>query len=67
MSPSEEKLVRELAIQLLDNEHGISTNAWSTLNILLLGIYEDNDDIIQAVECTEGRVYLPEGWNNTNG
>lgn len=58
--------MRELAIVILDDEHGIRMSAWKFLRDVLVedGGHEGrNDDILDAVKNTEGRVYLPEGWD----
>ena len=58
------KPIRELAISLLDDEWGISDVAGFQLKDLLKD-EGGNEDIIDAMEATEGRCYLPEGWKNT--
>jgi len=58
-----QSLMRQLAILLLDDEQGIQYEAWSFLADMLDAGDEDNLDIINAVKVTEGRAYLPEGWN----
>lgn len=50
--------MRTLAILLLNDDHGISAEAWSELRVLL-SAGDDCDDIIEAVKATEGRFYLP--------
>lgn len=50
---------RKLALALLNDEHGISGAAYVFLADML-----DNErdfDIIEAVEATDGRFYLPAG------
>lgn len=49
--------LRNFAIALLDDEHGINSEAWDSLRDML----DDNEDndILDAVKCTEGRYYLP--------
>lgn len=58
--------MRDFAIALLDDEHGIRMAAWKFLRDVLIeegGHEGGNDDILDAVKCTEGRVYLPESWD----
>lgn len=50
--------MRELAITLLNDDHGINVNAWHILRDLL--IEEGHEDIVDAVKATEGRFYLTE-------
>jgi hypothetical protein len=47
---------RNFAIDLLDDEHGINSQAWKTLAEML----EDNghDDIVNLVHAIDGRFYL---------
>lgn len=48
--------LRNLALAILDDEHGINSQAWETLADML-----DDDgqsDIVEAVRATEGRFYL---------
>ena len=54
--------MRELAIALLEDEQGINSHAWDVLS-MLLEADDGNDDIFNAVKATEGRWYLPEGWD----
>lgn len=56
---------RLLAIVLLTDAMGISTEAWHLLSDMLNSesSHEFNDDILMSVRETEGRYYLPEGWN----
>lgn len=49
--------LRELAIRLLDDPHGISDVAWDLLSQMLV----DSEDIFLAIRKAEGRVFLPEG------
>lgn len=56
--------LRALAIALLDDQYGISANAYERLRLLLLLDYSGgNDDIMLGVRSADGRFYLPEGWN----
>ena len=52
--------MRELALELLDDGFGISMDAWSCLFPLLEESGEEFQDIVDAVETSEGRVYLEE-------
>lgn len=52
-----ERRLRELALELLDDEHGITQDAWAVLFDLLA--VKPHNDIINAVTGSEGRVYLP--------
>jgi len=52
--------LRELALELLDDPHGISQDAWVVLYALFEASDEDCDDIAKALKGTEGRVYLRE-------
>lgn len=48
--------LRQLALELLDDDQGINSRAWKTLSDML---YDDEqNDIIDAVKETEGRIYL---------
>lgn len=49
--------LRQMAIEVLNDDHGISQDAWLPLFELLEG---NHDDIIQAVEAQDGRLFLPE-------
>lgn len=51
--------IRELAIALLNDDHGVNAQAYELLADLLA---QDggSEDILQAVEATDDRVYLPE-------
>jgi hypothetical protein len=55
--------MRELAIALLDDEHGISEHAWDVLQMLLEAGDDDFSDIINNVKAVQGRWILPEGWD----
>ena len=50
--------LRELALELLDDEHGISTDAWAVLQPML--VENGDQDILDAIDGCEGRVYLSE-------
>ncbi len=59
-TPGEERImkdmIRALAIELLDDEHGIKESAMELLGTLLK---ENGEvDILDAVKATEGRFYL---------
>ena len=53
----DKKQLRSLAISLLDDAHGISTEAYDHLQDAL---GENNEDIFNAVTACEGRYFLPE-------
>lgn len=55
--------IRSLAITLLDDEDGISSDAWDILNGILFDI-GGCGDILQSVKTTQGKFYLPENWVN---
>lgn len=50
--------MRELALALLDDDHGINATAWSMLRDLLID--DEQNDIIDAIKCQDNRVYIPE-------
>lgn len=50
--------MRRLAIALLDDDNGISRQAWEILSELL-DSEPDNSDIFDAVRCDGERYYLP--------
>jgi hypothetical protein len=52
--------MRDLAIRLLDDDEGITVEAWNLLKLMLDAVKDA--DIINAVKCTEGRCYLSEGF-----
>ena len=52
--------IRNLAIALLDDDNGISESAWNLLAVLLKKEGAHNEDILNMVEATDGRFYLPE-------
>lgn len=52
---------RRLAIDILDDENGISDKAYQSLQTLEATVaYDSCYDIFQAVNANEGRYYLPE-------
>ena len=51
--------MRELAFELLDYEHGITQDAWAVLFKLLEQSGEEYQDIVNAVDGGEDRVWLP--------
>lgn len=53
--------VRELAVKLLDDNEGITTDAYDTLRNLL-DAEGGSDDIILSVRSQDDRCYLPEDW-----
>lgn len=57
-----EKLIRTLALEVLDDPHGISQDAWEALYRVLDQCDTDlAAEFAQAVDGSEGRVFLPEG------
>ena len=50
--------IRDLAIELLTQDGGISQEAYEILHEMLDGDW----DITGHVEATDGRFYLPDGW-----
>jgi len=56
-----EKLLRTLAISLLDTEDGISDEAYTNLQALEANVANGCcDDIFNLVEAAEGHFFLPE-------
>lgn len=55
------KCARPLAIALLDDDNGISNEAWELLQPLLLAA-GDCDDILRNVAVADARWYLPEDY-----
>lgn len=55
-------MIRGLAIALLDDDHGISMKAWEIL-IQMLSLSQNHQDIINAVEIQDDRVYLSKDHN----
>ncbi len=51
--------MRQLAILLLTDEHGISAASWAELRVLLSSGDEENDDIFESVTNANGRYSLP--------
>lgn len=57
-----EKLIRTLALELLDDQHGITQDAWNALYVVLEETSVDMAaEFANAVDGSEGRVFLPEG------
>jgi len=55
------KELRETLIALLDDENGISGDAYAKLQALAIGLQlGETADIFRAVEASCGRYYLPE-------
>jgi hypothetical protein len=50
------KLVHDVAVALLDDDHGINSLAYGYLRELLIAT--SNDEIIQHVDATDDRFYL---------
>ena len=57
-----ETMIR-LCYALLDDEHGINEKAHGILLDLLKETYSWEPDFLAKIEATDGRFYLPEGWN----
>lgn len=56
-----EKLLRALAISLLDTPDGITEEAYTNLQALEADIANGScDDIFHVVQATDGHFYLPE-------
>ena len=51
-------LILDLAIELLQQDGGISQEAYE----ILIEMLDGDLDITQHVEATDGRFYLPDGW-----
>lgn len=65
---------RKLCIKLLDDDHGISREAYEELlemaSIIngirnLIGKDSNTQDIFNHVKATDDRFYLDKNWNNT--
>jgi len=54
------KAVRKMALLLLDEENGISKKAFELLSGML--VETENEDILDAVDMTEDRVYIGEDF-----
>lgn len=54
----------ELVVALLDDEHGISEDAWGKLLDVLPEGNVAIEHLIASVRATEGRYYLPSDWEN---
>lgn len=50
---------REFGLNLLDDEHGVNSQAWKVLVDLL--DEDDDGDVVDAVELIDGRYRIPEG------
>lgn len=48
--------LRNLALNILDDDHGISENAWGHLSEMLAS--DEQIDIAEHIDATEGRFYL---------
>ena len=53
-----DRKVRELAIALLDDDHGICEEGYNKLHALL--VETGNGDVAELVDATDGRFYLKE-------
>lgn len=51
-------MIRDLALELLDDDQGISAEAWKILQVMLEE--SGNGDIIEAVETADGRFFIDE-------
>jgi len=51
-----DKQIRELALEILDDGEGVSTDAWRILHPILES--SGNEDIIRAIDGVENRVFL---------
>jgi hypothetical protein len=56
-------LFDQLVVEILDDDHGISMDAWDIL-YRILHRSGDPQDILTRVRNSDGRVYLPEDWEN---
>ena len=54
--------LRNFALALLDDEHGINGEAWDSLSDMLID--DEQEDIVDATKATEGRYFLPEDVAN---
>jgi hypothetical protein len=54
------KAVRKMALLLLDDDNGISIEAYGFLSGML--VETGNDDILEAVDVTEQRAYIGEDY-----
>jgi len=69
MANSVDSSLVKLAIAILDDPHGITTEAWEALVEVLELQYSPRppplliQKLLGAIDGREGRVYLPEGWN----
>ena len=52
--------LRELAVEVLDDPHGITHEAWTIL-FEMLQTEGEHSEFAEAVKGAEGRVFLPEG------
>lgn len=59
-----------LAVAILDDPHGITTEAWEALTEVFKQQYGSRSPpplvqkLIGAIDGCDGRVYLPEGWQD---
>ena len=59
----------KLAVAILDDQHGITTEAWEALTEVFKQQYGTRpppplvQKLMGAIDGCDGRVYLPEGWN----
>lgn len=59
---SRKSLIRSLALSLMTKDNDISEESYGILRELL--IQEGHRDIINAVDATDGRFYLPEDFDD---
>lgn len=52
--------LRNLAIECLDDEHGITMDAWHAFVMAFQNAGVPHNDFLTAVDGQDGRVYLPE-------
>jgi len=57
--------LRQLAINLLDDQHGISENAYGALMDTLSIADVECADIMKCAEAADGRFFLPENHTLT--
>lgn len=56
------KPIRKLAIAILNDNYGIPEQGWKQLKELLEQ-EGNNDDLINAVDASEGRFFIAANWN----
>ena len=60
-----EQAILDLARSLLDDDEGISQASFELLvDLMAMGCRaEKRNEILRRVDATDGRFYLPEGWD----